>query len=256
MNHRLLLFVGVMSLILGAGACASDDGEVAAASEARNVRPGDVATLEDGTEARVTGTLFVTPDSIRLCESILESYPPQCGEPAVELTGVTAGDVIGLSTPIESNLADVAWSEVPVSVYGTVQAGTVAVSRVDQTSFSNSSDGVLVRLSFHPDPLNSGGPVTWVMDVTNEREEPLELTFSTGQSAEVALANDGAPVYRWSDEMLFTQALRTVTLAPGERFGAVLPGELTVEPGDYDIAGWFVANEIRDLTVTGSITVE
>lgn len=256
MNHRLLLFVGVMSLILGAGACASDDGEVAAASEARNVRPGDVATLEDGTEVRVTGTLFVTPDSIRLCESILESYPPQCGEPAVELTGVTAGDVIGLSTAIESNLADVAWSEVPVSVYGTVQAGTVAVSRVDQTSFSNSSDGVLVRLSFHPDPLNSGGPVTWVMDVTNEREEPLELTFSTGQSAEVALANDGAPVYRWSDEMLFTQALRTVTLAPGERFGAVLPGELTVEPGDYDIAGWFVANEIRDLTVTGSITVE
>jgi hypothetical protein len=254
MNRRLIVFVGFMSLILGA--CASDDGEVAAPSEARNVRPGDVATLEDGTEVRMTGTLFVTPDSIRLCESILESYPPQCGEPAVELTGVTAEDVIGLSTPIEPDLADVAWSDVPVSVYGTVREGTVAVSRVDQMSFSNSSEGVLVRLSFHPDPLSAGGPVTWVMDVTNERDEPLELTFSTGQSADVALASDGAPVYRWSDEMLFTQALRTVTLAPGERFGAVLPAELTVEPGDYDIEGWFVANEIRDLIVAGSITVE
>jgi hypothetical protein len=254
MTRRLIVFVGVMLLILGA--CASDDGDVAPPSEARDVRPGDVATLKDGTEIRVTGTLFVTPDSIRLCESILESYPPQCGEPAVELTTVPVDDVIGLSTPIEPNLADVAWSDVPVSVYGTVQAGTLAVSRVDQTSFSNSSEGVLVRLSFSPDPLSSDGPVTWVMDVTNERDEPLELTFSTGQSADVALASDGTAVYRWSDEMLFTQALRTVTLTPGERFGAVLPGELTVEPGDYDIEGWFVANEIRDLTVAGSITVE
>jgi len=254
MTRRLILLLGIAAVILGA--CASDDDSTTAESDYQDVRPGQVAALEDGTEVRVTGILFITPESVRLCESIMESYPPQCGEPAVELTGLTGDDVIGLSRPIEPGLADVVWSDFSVAVFGTVQGGAVAVTAVDQTYWESARDGILLRLSFHPDPLESLGSVVWAMDVTNERPEPLELSFSSGQSADVELSTDDAVAYRWSDEMMFTQAFRNVTLAPGERYGAILPGTLTVEPGEYMVTGWFVAAEVRDLTAGGPVTVE
>lgn len=254
MTHRLMLLLGIAAVILGA--CASADDTTNAATDYQDVRPGQVAALEDGTEVRVTGTLFITPESVRLCESIMESYPPQCGEPAVELTGLTGDDVIGLSRPVEPGLEDVVWSDFPVSLFGTVQDEAVAVAAVDQTRWESSADGVLVRLSFSPDPLKSLESVVWVMDVTNERPEPLELSFSSGQSADVELSTDDAVAYRWSDEMMFTQAFRSVTLAPGERYGAILPGTLTVEPGEFTVTGWFVANEVRNTTAGGPVTVE
>lgn len=254
MTHRLLLLLGIAALVLGA--CGSADDATPAPSDYQEVRPGQVAPLEDGTAVRVTGTLFVTPESVRLCESVLESYPPQCGEPSVELTGLTGDDVVGLSRPTEPDPANVVWSDFPVSVFGTVEGDTVVVVAVDQTIWETSRDGVRVRLSFHPDPLVAAGAVTWVLDVANEGTEPLGLSFSTGQSAEVELSADDAVAYRWSDEMMFTQAFRTVTLAPGEQYGAVLPGSLTVEPGEFEVMGWFVAEQIRDITVRGTVSVE
>lgn len=254
MTRRLILLLGIFAVMLGA--CASADEETTATSDYRDVSPGQVAGLDEGSEVRVTGILLITPESTRLCEAMMESYPPQCGEPAVELTGLTGDDVIGLSRPTEPGLADIVWSDFPVSVFGTVQGDAVAVTAVDQTIWETSRDGVLVRLSYHPDPLEADGAVAWVMDVANERAESLDLSFSTGQSAEVELSVDDVVAYRWSDEMMFTQAFRTVTLAPGERYGAMLPGTLTVEPGEYDVAGWFVANQIRDITVGGPVTVE
>jgi len=254
MNRRLILLLGIIAVTLGA--CGSGDEQTTAATDHQSVNPGQVAGLDEGTDVRVAGILFITPDSIRLCESIMESYPPQCGDPSVELTGLTGEDVVGLSRPTEPDLADVVWSDFPVSVFGTVQGDSVAVTAVDQTFWESSRDGVLVRLSFQPDPLVVAGAVAWVMDVTNERAEPLDLSFSTGQNAEVELSADEVVAYRWSDEMMFTQAFRTVTLAPGERYGAILPGTLMVEPGEYSATGWFVANQIRDITVGGPVTVE
>ena len=254
MRHRLILLFGMVALVLGA--CGAAEDATSAPSDYQDVRPGEVAELDDGTAVRVTGTLFVTPDSARLCESVLESYPPQCGEPSVELTGLVGDDVVGLSRPTEPGLADVAWSDFPVSVFGTVQGDAVAVTGVDQTFWENARDGVRVRLAFTPDPLVASGSVTWALDVTNDGTEPLNLLFSTGQSAEVELTADDTVVYRWSDEMFFTQALRTVVLAPGERYGAILPGTLTVEPGEYAVTGWFVAEQIRDVTVEATVTVE
>jgi len=70
--------------------------------------------------------------------------------------------------------------------------------------------------------------VTFVFTVENTGQESVELTFRNGMTADVAvfadtagddpdaLPGDDAPVWRWSDGRMFTQALRTETLAPGE----------------------------------------
>lgn len=85
-----------------------------------------------GTPVAVQGLLHVDGGVARLCGAILESYPPQCGEPSVELVafdvsviqgmttaeGVTwkEGAVLNLERAADGRfvVVDVAWSDVDV----------------------------------------------------------------------------------------------------------------------------------------------
>ena len=70
--------------------------------------------------------------------------------------------------------------------------------------------------------------VVFALTVENVGEESVELTFRDGMAADVVVFadtagdepddtdGDDAAVWRWSDDRMFTQALRTETLAPGE----------------------------------------
>jgi len=66
--------------------------------------------------------------------------------------------------------------------------------------------------------------VTFAFTVDNAGDEPRDLTFRDGTTADVVVSEPGdgngpgagAEVWRWSDGRMFTQAVRTVTLAPGE----------------------------------------
>lgn len=59
--------------------------------------------------------------------------------------------------------------------------------------------------------------VAFVLAVTNSTQAPVALEFRSGQSYDFAVADDaGHEVWRWSAERMFTQALRTETLAPGQ----------------------------------------
>lgn len=58
--------------------------------------------------------------------------------------------------------------------------------------------------------------VTFAFGITNPGTEPIDLTFRTGMVADVAVYQDGVEVWRWSDGRMFTQAIETQTLAPGE----------------------------------------
>ncbi len=60
------------------------------------------------------------------------------------------------------------------------------------------------------------GRVAFDYEVENAGE-PVELTFRSGLSADFAVFEDGEERWRASDGRLFTQALRTETLAAGER---------------------------------------
>ena len=64
----------------------------------------------------VTGALFVDADgTVRLCDAIAESFPPQCGGERIVVEGLDLTDVVGLQ---EAN--GVRWAEA-VTLLGSVE---------------------------------------------------------------------------------------------------------------------------------------
>ncbi|MEF8782576.1 MAG: BsuPI-related putative proteinase inhibitor [Haloarculaceae archaeon] len=77
--------------------------------------------------------------------------------------------------------------------------------------------------------------VEFAVTVTNADTEPVDLQFRSGKVADVAVYDRGSEVWRWSEGRMFTQAVRTETLAPGESFThevtwvGASPGKYTAE---------------------------
>lgn len=85
-----------------------------------------------------------------------------------------------------------------------------------------------------------GEEARFVLQVTNTTTSPIELAFSSGQTHDFVVLRDGREVWRWSGDRMFTQALRTETLAPG----ATLSFEESWKPGE--VSG--------ELTLVGRLT--
>jgi hypothetical protein len=95
---------------------------------------------------------------------------------------------------------------------------------------------LVLEVRFAPDPLRSGQPVDWVLEVTNRGGAPATLTVPSGQDGDVALERDGRQAYRWSAGKFFTQAVRPVSLDPGASRTFTLEEErLAVDPGRYEL---------------------
>jgi hypothetical protein len=124
-------------------------------------------------------------------------------------------------------------------------------ARTSQTSTS----GVDVSVATAPDPLVLG-PVTFTVTVTNDTGTPLELTFTSGQRAEVSLVGaDGETAYTWSAARMFSQEISELRIPAGEREDFVLEEEaLEVEPGQYTLRATVVTAD-RDLTASREVTV-
>jgi hypothetical protein len=85
-----------------------------------------------------------------------------------------------------------------------------------------------VSLDAHLAVAVGADAVEFALTVENAGDDPVELTFRNGMTADVAVfadtaggdpdatLGDDAPVWRWSDGRMFTQAIRTETLTPGE----------------------------------------
>lgn len=58
--------------------------------------------------------------------------------------------------------------------------------------------------------------VRFVYQVTNAAGAPVALTFPSGQSFDLVVEGGGRELWLWSADRMFTQAVRTETLAPGE----------------------------------------
>ena len=89
--------------------------------------------------------------------------------------------------------------------------------------------------------------VVFTVSIRNDGDESVDLTFPTGQTADVVVRSTDDPaevVWRWSDDRLFTQAIRQVTLAPGES----LDEELTwadPQPGTFRAEATLEATDAR-----------
>lgn len=61
-----------------------------------------------------------------------------------------------------------------------------------------------------------GSSVDLVLQVTNPSEEPVELNFASGQIYDFVVLEGEREIWRWSEDQMFTQALRRERLGPGE----------------------------------------
>jgi hypothetical protein len=114
---RLLAFIP-LALVLAVGACGGDDGPLTP----------DQARDASG-EVTVEGALIaIEGEPVRLCSAILESYPPQCGQPSVEVRGLDLDSLELASTRPGEDVAAARWSDRPIRVTGTIEDGVLVVS--------------------------------------------------------------------------------------------------------------------------------
>jgi hypothetical protein len=96
-------------------------------------------------------------------------------------------------------------------------------------------EGLSLSVDFD-EPLRSGGPVTWKLEVKNGGPDEVTLVFRSGKEGDVALIQGGREAYRWSGTKYFTQAIREERLAAGERKTFTLEEKaLSAAPGDYEL---------------------
>ncbi len=125
MGTRLAVLSGLLVLLLGLAGCGADGG-----SSAQGPLSVEQA-LSSSPEEPVTVTGFVVaPEGgpVRLCSALLESYPPQCGEPSLVVEGLDLDTVAGLSRTNDPSLAQVVWSDATVPVFGELADGVLTVS--------------------------------------------------------------------------------------------------------------------------------
>ena len=104
-----------------------------------------------------------------------------------------------------------------------------------QSQSGTQKEGLSLSVEFD-EPLRSGGPVTWKLEVRNGGPGEVTLGFRSGKNGDVALMQGGREAYRWSSTKYFSQALRQELLAAGERKTFTLEEEaLSAAPGDYEL---------------------
>jgi hypothetical protein len=100
---------------------------------------------------------------------------------------------------------------------------------------TSNENGLSLWVSFD-EPLRTGHPVSWTLNVENRAREAVTLHFSSGKDGDVALQQGGREVYRWSTNRLFSQALRQVRLEAGARHAFPLEEKALPAPaGDYEL---------------------
>ena len=85
--------------------------------------------------------------------------------------------------------------------------------------------------------------VEFTFEVRNDGDDPVELTFRSGQTSDVAVFDDGEEVWRWSDGMMFTQMIRQTSMGPGEKEVDRKVWE-SPAPGDYEAVATLEANDV------------
>lgn len=79
------------------------------------------------------------------------------------------------------------------------------------------ASGLQLRLTSDHPSYPVGAPVVLTLTVTNPARSPVTLEFSSGQKYDFEVRRAGQVVWRWAADRMFTQALTSLTLGPGER---------------------------------------
>ena len=96
------------------------------------------------------------------------------------------------------------------------------------------------------------GEVKFRFTVLNAGDSQAELQFQSGKVADVAVFDGGEEIWRWSDGRMFTQALQSWTLGPGESTDQQFTWE-DPPSGTYTARATLEAG--RNIEATTSVTV-
>jgi hypothetical protein len=222
-------------LLLATAACGGADRQ-GAVGGAPLLTPGE-AQGRDGVVA-VQGFLWARPgdNRFRLCEAALESFPPQCGEPAIELIGLDVTTIAGIDFS-----QNVFWAD-GIRARGALADGVLTVEAIELNTHDPTiglNFRILVPVELSP------GTSDFVALITNRSLAPIGLRFASGQSADVTLRDveTGARLYQWSAGRGFDEAIREITIEPGETLRFPLAEtEFDLEPGAYDLTGAFTGS--------------
>ena len=135
--------------------------------------------------------------------------------------------------------------------------GSDVAAGAARSTEATAAEGALALEVDVPEPLVAGAPVTWPLVVTNGTGAAVTLTFPSGQQGEVVLtAPDGSEAYRWSEGMMFSQALTDTEVEAASEVGFELAGTLEVEPGTYTLEASVPSDPApdpvrREVVVTG-----
>lgn len=224
-----------LSLLLVAGACGSTDRQ-GAVGGAPLLTPGE-AQGRSGLVA-VQGFLWSRPGDgdFRLCDLVLESFPPQCGGSQISLEDVDITEIAGIDFS-----QNVFWAE-QVRARGELDDGTLTVEAIELNS-RDAATGLTYRLLV-PVEVTSGA-VEFVALLTNSSTRPVELTFGSGQSADVVLTDPetGGQVYKWSADLGFDMSIREISISPGETMRYPLSdSEFDLSAGIFELESWLTGS--------------
>ena len=116
--------LALLATLLALAACGGDGDEAEQPPAAAGVPiPSGGLSVSEALASDLDGPLMVRgyvilrDDEYRLCEAILESDPPQCGEPSLRIEG-----------PQREDLQSLATNEAQVSLLGEIDDATIRVS--------------------------------------------------------------------------------------------------------------------------------
>lgn len=101
--------------------------------------------------------------------------------------------------------------------------------------------------------VSVGDAVTFEFIVTNGAAAPEELSFRSGHTADFAVFDGEDERWRWSEGRMFTQALQSATLEPGESVTYAGTWD-DPSPGDYTAVATLAA-ENRDVKAEEQFSV-
>lgn len=131
MRHALVV-LGLLAVVL-LGACSDPDEPGADGGGGGADTPGSAMgpgiSISDASSSNldgpllVNGFLVVRGGEARLCETLLESFPPQCGSPSLLVEGLDRDVIDGLTSEQGTT-----WSEQQIQLLGTVDGDTLTIA--------------------------------------------------------------------------------------------------------------------------------
>lgn len=108
------------------------------------------------------------------------------------------------------------------SISDPISQGGVTVSKPDvkdklALTKEQQQSALLMGKLILPTHIEKNKALSVVLEVTNPQSYGVPLLFSSGKSGDLYLYNDeGQKIWTWSEQMMFTQALRETVLASGK----------------------------------------